>query len=369
MLELLVLNPPPTGAEKEGRKENMGWTYAGAPGYMTAGANPWATLRAGPYKLKRWRGKSGRFETHGTTAVRRATPKRKKRPTAAGRAWYLKMEAAKAAKRGPVAKSIARHARKVTKRGTTKVKKAANPWKTYSVPRYTIHRWRTASGKFGAKRRPAKWRRNPPASNPGLGDLREKGMQLLSPEPWIDAGIGVAGFTGAYVLPGQIAKLTGIKQLESGWGSVAGSAVSTVLASTLGGLVSPRVGQGLMLGGLIATSLKALVALAPEAAGKYLPAVQEPRPYLPPLLPPTATTPAVATGPGTRRGMGDMGDVISPEDLIEGESRAQGLSDWIELRGRAQDLVPAGAIAGMDSWLEMKPEASEAFEPSSRERF
>ena len=226
-----------------------------------------------------------------------------------------------------------------------------------------------------------------------VGNLKS----LARVDTWVGVGQAGIGFSAAIVLPKKLGQWTGKSQFTRGWYGVGASAASAALAGALAGVVSERAARNVFIGGLIATAIRVVGALAPSVARDYL-AV----PVNGSGVAMVAAAPAAAAA-APAGGVKGLGRLVTPEQLMAGESRSRGLlgvGDWVELRGMDDDdaalaacgvdqgtlsglsgysqRVPSGAIRGMNDWMEFNPSAVAqtggqgqipSFTPSSKEVF
>jgi hypothetical protein len=240
------------------------------------------------------------------------------------------------------------------------------------------------------RRKRRRTRRNPGLKLPGI--LQGMISDLQSAPKWITAGhilIGAganATLCGWALTRGPLARVQFLQQrgflgsaarlLLCGLGAGAISAVGAFAAKQL---KNPMLLRGartnLLIGGMAYALANFLYEVAPGTAGMLMiPQVGAPaRRGLP------AGTAGLglgygSSGPDYRYGAGGLGSVISPEDLVAGESLARnvnefsGMGDWMELSGLGssggapipmEDLrgypgqYGKGQVSGMGDWVEL----------------
>jgi hypothetical protein len=228
------------------------------------------------------------------------------------------------------------------------------------------------------RRRVRRYRRNPGVKGIFKGMLSD----IQSAPKWITAGhilLG-AGLTGAgcsYLLTRTpLARIRLLSQ-RGILGSVsrlafcglAAGGISALGAMGAKALGNPKLLRGartnLLIGGMAYALANFIYEVAPQVASMFkIPQISAPRPRL-------AASPAMeGWGPDYKYGYGGMGAVVSPEDLVAGESLARnvnefsGMGDWMELSGLGssggapipmEDLrgYPGQYGGGMGDWVEL----------------
>lgn len=300
---------------------------------------------------------------------RMATKRRRRRSTSSTRKTTRRKKAS----------NPKRRRRKSTARKTTtrrRRRKASNPPKRR---RRTLSSRRRRSSTTTSRRRrrknPARRtssrRRRRRRSNPSI----KSGLKgLLSMNTLKLAGEGVVGFGGALSLPAVAANLTGYQMLNRGYVGVVSSGVSAVLIEALARALGAKRESAVRIrnAGLAAAGVKLVIQLLPAHLARKLVPLSELRSAPSPAA--VAAAQAKAAG-----GTSGMGRLMSPQQLMAGEARAQhmqGMGDYMQLNGH----VPARAIAngpgGVGAYLQFGQSgqvpqlaASTSFVPQSDERF
>lgn len=121
-------------------------------------------------------------------------------------------------------------------------------------------------------------RRNPGVKSymgRGLGGIKSRlvgGFKaLFSVQTWAQAAGGAVGFTVAMAGPKLLAKVTGKPVVQRGFAGVATSVGSTLLASTLAGVVSGTAARTIFAGGLIGNLILIFSAISHEYRAKVVP--------------------------------------------------------------------------------------------------
>jgi hypothetical protein len=227
------------------------------------------------------------------------------------------------------------------------------------------------------RRRVRRYRRNPglPAM---FQNLKDKKFWFTAAH--VVVGMGATGFGSNLLLSQAFMPRIFTSPTIGGAFSrlLVNGAVTSVQAMALGkvaGFIGKRGGmagqafqnaqRNLFIGGLAYTLANFIAEIAPHFSTRYLPSINAPtgrRGFAP-------QTSVEGWGPDYRYGYGGMGSVMSPEDLVAGESLARevnefsGMNDWMELSGLGQggapvpmeDLrgYPGQYGGGMGDWVEL----------------
>lgn len=292
-------------------------------------------------------------------------------------------------RRNPPRTKTGRFKKKVRKnKGRKKVKKNARKKSTRKKSTRTRRKAKTSMAVYNnrrkAKKNPVRRRRRRRRGykrNPGLA-LPAPFQQLTNASFWYTAahvavGAGATGMVGGMAM--NLPVVDRVKFMPGVPGAAARAVVHGATAALIGWgggkvakMVGPKAGKALegfsrnlLIGGLAYTLTNFLFEAFPGLSEKMR--------VLPQITTPSMAGLGYQGGPDFRYGYGGMGDVIGPEQLVEGESQARelmsGVGDWMELSGLGasggqpvplEDLRGYGYPGqyGMGDWVELASQSN-----------